>query len=160
MDLQLDGIDTNSQDNNNDSPAKKSKKSYRVFKGIGNMLQMLGTVGEGIEAVMAIYDFMHAWINGPTPSPEMAFMKAQFKVVNSKLDKILEAAEGLESLVETGIVIKDVNLVATDLLYNKLDGVISSIQQHIRRNKPGSRKTKNKVEKFLQDVRTERITTR
>ena len=128
------------------------------MQGIGATLQIISTVGEGIETVMAIYDFMHALINGPTPSPEMAFMKAQFKVVNSKLDKLLEAAEGLESLVETGIAIKDVNLVATDSLYNKLEHVMNLIQKDTRRNKP-SRETQNKVENYIQDVRTERILT-
>ena len=128
------------------------------MKGIATAFQMLGTVGEGIETVMALYDFAHALINGPTASPEMAFMKKQFKVVNSKLDKILESAEVLGNLVETGITIKDVNFVATDSLYNRLQDVMNLMEADTRRNKP-SRGTQNEVEKYIRDVQTERIKT-
>ena len=156
--LALDEIDTNSQEDNDDKPAKKTKKRFRVTKGIATTLQTVGTLGELLETVMSAYDFMHALVNGPTPSAEMTFMKAQFKVVNSKLDKILESAEGLGSLVETGITIKDVNFVATDSLYNRLPEIMNLIQADTRRNKP-SRGTQNEVEKYLRDVQTERIKT-
>ena len=97
-------------------------------------------------------------INGPQPSPEMAFMKAEFKVVNSKLDKVLAASEGLENLAQLAIAIKDVNLVATDSLVARLPGIMALIQADTRRN-TASLKTKNKVENFVGDVKTEKIIT-
>ena len=128
------------------------------MKGAASVLQGLGTVGAAIDGVMAVYDFANTLINGPQPSPEMAFMKAEFKVVNSKLDKVLAASEGLENLAQLAIAIKDVNLVATDSLVARLPGIMALIQRDTRRN-TASLKTKNKVENFVGDVKTEKIIT-
>ena len=67
---------------------KKAKKAAKTFKKFKKILSKLATCLQYLDGAMAVFGLIQLFLP-ESDSPELAFMKSQFGIVNTKLDSVL-----------------------------------------------------------------------
>ena len=150
--------------NEDNKPSKDGQKSQRVlrgFKAFGSALACMGQIGAAVDGAMQLISFINMLGNdGPADSPELAYMKAEFNIVQSKLDKLVQGQTRIEAGVKLLTAVNHVNLNAIRKLYkDDLPKLKSSIKNDLKSGGI-TLQTQRKVENFVENIKNDRIETR
>ena len=107
-----------------------SSKKTSFFKKAKKVLSVLSDVLQVFDGAMAIFAFVEMFLPA-SDSPELAFMKTQFSIVNNKLDNLASGQDTILSAIEFHQLIKDVEPGAIETLHSRVLEMQEKLSQEL-----------------------------